>query len=65
MNILNNIRYAIAITTLTIGYICVAISGVFLEITDLVSGSKMSHTDWTKWLSMYMNELDVIKLSLL
>ena len=65
MNIINNIRYAISVTTLTIGYVCVAISGVFLEITDLVSRSKMSHTDWKKWWSMYLNELEVIKVSLL
>lgn len=65
MTILNNIRYGVAITTLTLAYLTVAISGVLLEITDLITQSEISHTDWTRWVEMYKTELDVIKVSLL
>lgn len=65
MNILNNIRYVISILTLTLAYLFVGVSGVFLEITDFVSGSKMSHTNWGKWWNLYWNEIEVIKISLL
>lgn len=65
MTILNNVRYGLAITTLTLAYLTVAISGLLLEITDLITQSDMSHTAWSKWWSMYLNELDVIKVNLL
>lgn len=65
MTILNNIRYGLAVTTLTLAYLTVAVSGLLLEITDLITQSEISHTDWSRWVSMYKTELDVIKVSLL
>lgn len=65
MTILNNIRYGLAITTLTLAYLTVAVSGLLLEITDLITQSEISPTDWKRWLEMYKTELDVIKVSLL
>lgn len=65
MTILNNIRYGLAITTLTLAYLTVAVSGLLLEITDLITQSEISHTDWKRWVEMYKTELDVIKVGLL
>lgn len=65
MTILNNIRYGLAITTLTLAYLTVAISGVLLEITDLITRGQKDPISWGQWWEMYREGLDMIKVSLL
>ena len=65
MNILNNIRYGLAVTTLTLAYICVVIGSTLMHLTDFIAGTDFEHAPLKSWWEMYKTELELIKVSLL
>lgn len=65
MNILNNIRYGVSITTLTLAYTCVVIGATLMHLSDFVAGTSFEHAPFKSWWVLYTKELELVKVSLL
>lgn len=65
MNIINNIRYGVSVTLLTLAYICVVVGSTLMHLTDFVAGTNFEHTPLKSWWELYTKELELVKVSLL
>ena len=65
MNILNNIRYGVSVTTLTLAFICVVIGATLMHLTDFIAEADFEHAPLKSWWELYTKELELIKVSLL
>lgn len=65
MNILNNIRYGLAILLITLSYLCVGLSGLVLLAGNTVAGVDSEPLGWFGLWKYYNERIEAAKVSLL
>lgn len=65
MTILNTLRYGLAVFLITLSYLCVGVSGLFLLAANVVASVESEPLGWIDLWKYYDEKIEAAKASLL